>query len=163
MITQQRLKELLHYDPETGIFTWAKTRRNVKIGARAGSERGSSGYRVISVFDHAYYEHRLAWLWMIGDWPAGQVDHKNMIRTDNRWENLRDVTQSVNQQNKQRATVRSSIGLLGASPPRNGRKRFKSTIQVNKKSIHLGYHDTPEQAHAAYVAAKRILHEGALI
>lgn len=162
--TAEQVRQWLRYDQDTGVLTWALNRRNARAGTRAGSERGSSGYRVVSLGNCAYYEHRVAWLWMTGEWPKEQIDHINGDRFDNRWANIREVSQTVNQQNKRRATVRSSLGLLGASPPQGkGRTRFKSTIGANGRSIHLGYHDTPEQAHEAYVEAKRRLHAGGTI
>ncbi len=100
---------------------------------------------------------------MTGYLPSAQIDHKNRIRDDNRWENLRDVSQPINQQNKIDATKRSSTGLLGVSPPQGNRRQFKATIQLDGRSIHLGYYKTAEEAHKAYMAAKKALHFGAVL
>lgn len=100
MLTQERLKELLDYDPETGIFTRKTNQggRNGHFGATAGTQ-SRDGYIYIHIDRHKYASHRLAFLWMAGGWPADQTDHINRVRTDNRWENLRDVTNAQNQYN----------------------------------------------------------------
>jgi len=102
MLTQARLKELLHYDPKTGEFTWLVDRTN---GRKAGDAAGSlrEGYRTIGVDGTQYYSHRLAVLYMTGAWPdAGlHVDHINREKHDNRWENLRVVSRSKNMRNRE--------------------------------------------------------------
>ena len=101
MLTQARLKELLHYDPETGAFTWRVDRTN---GRRAGDLAGSTreGHITIGVEGTQYYAHRLAVLYMTGKWPkAGMhVDHINRQKADNRWCNLRVVSHSKNMRNR---------------------------------------------------------------
>lgn len=98
-LTQARLKELLHYDPETGHFTWLVCRRNsIKSGAVAGATNGS-GYRQISVDSIVYPAHRLAFLYMTGEMPPNDVDHINRVKDDNRWDNLRPATRSQNAAN----------------------------------------------------------------
>lgn len=158
-ITQQIVRELLSYDPTTGVFTWRKARRNVHVGAEAGHCE-PRGYRYISILNHPYAAHRVAVLYVTGDWPVGLVDHKNGEKGDNRWDNLRDTSGHANAQNVRAATVRNQLGLLGVIPPQGRRTRFKASIQVRGKSIHLGYHATALIAHAAYLTAKRELHEG---
>lgn len=91
MLTAERLRELLSYDPETGWFTWRVTRSSngrADAGSRAGALR-SDGYRHVTVDQHKYKEHRLAWLYMTGKWPEADLDHKNNTRDDNRFSNLR--------------------------------------------------------------------------
>lgn len=157
-LTQARLKELLHYDPETGIFTNRVQRRRISgVGERAGYRDGESGYRSICIDVHRYYEHRLAFLYMTGAWPAKHVDHLDGQRGDNRWTNLRDVARVVNQQNMRRAPVNNASGLLGAHRKRN---RWSSQIKVHGRLVKLGIFDTALQAHHAYIAAKRRFHEG---
>lgn len=158
-ITQELLRELLHYDPVTGAFVWVKARRNARPGDDAGHCE-PRGYRYISLLNHPFAAHRLAFLYMTGYWPSGIVDHCNGVKSDNRWRNLRDTTGTVNAQNVRAATKRNQLGLLGVIPPQGSRRRFKASIQKEGRQHHLGYHDTPELAHAAYVAAKRQLHEG---
>ena len=111
-LNQSRLKELLAYDPDTGVFTrLVKSNRNVRIGAVAGT-CDSKGYGQISVDGKLYRAHRLAWLWMTGAWPVAQLDHRNGVRHDNRWENLREATNGENNQN---AAIRSNntSGFMG--------------------------------------------------
>jgi len=99
-------------------------------------------------------------LYVNGVWPNNVVDHKNGDRSDNRWCNLRDCTQSVNIQNLKGPRRDNRSGYLGVSP--NG-KRWNAMIRVNKKRHYLGTFDTPSEAYEAYITAKRRMHEGCLI
>lgn len=98
MLTPEQLKSILHYDPETGKFTWLASRGRAPSGAVAGCVNGY-GYRVIAIGGKQYREHRLAWLYMTGEWPPEQVDHIHPNRADNRWCNLRKATQTQNNHN----------------------------------------------------------------
>lgn len=140
------------YDPATGHFTRVEGRKLGLAGAI-----NNLGYRLIGIVGKKYRAHRLAWLYVHGAWPTGEIDHINGIRDDNRIENLRDVSNRVNQQNRRKALKSGSTGLLGVSPTKRG---FKAAISLNKASRYLGRFDTAEEAHAAYVDAKRELHEG---
>ncbi len=114
MVTADRLKELLSYDPETGIFVWAKlSGRRARIGDRAGSFNLSLGYRVIGIDGERHYEHRLAWLYMTGEWPSEDLDHENCDKSDNRFSNLREATDSQNLANVANWAHNTS-GLKGA-------------------------------------------------
>jgi hypothetical protein len=160
-LTAQRLRELLHYDPETGIFTRAVSRqgRNGLAGCVAGGKT-ESGYIRISLYNRLHRAHRLAWLYMFGDWPSGDIDHINGIRGDNRIENLRDVSTSVNMQNQREAQPRNASGFLGVTIHGS---RFEASIKLNGKNIYLGSYKTPELAHAAYLEKKRGIHPGCCI
>jgi len=142
-LTQQRLKELLHYDAETGRFTWLKSRQCVKAGAPAGSVHKDKGYVNIRVDLRLYRAHRLAWLYAFGSWPTAELDHINGIKTDNRLSNLRDVTHLVNQQNLPRA--------LGAT---NRGKAWEAAIKRNGRSFYLGRYAEFVDAVKAYKTAK---------
>lgn len=110
----------------------------------------------------SYKLHRLAWLYMTGGWPMGDIDHLNGVRADNRFANLRDVPRGVNLQNcRQAATHNLSTKVLGVYPAKGG--HFCAALSVNNKKRHLGTFDTIEQASAAYLSAKRQLHAGCLI
>ena len=160
-LTYDQASALLAYDPETGDLTWKAAVCNVKPGDRAGTVGGGGGYLSVQLGGRRYQAHRLAWLLMTGVWPTGQVDHRDGSRINNKWSNLRDVTQSVNQQNQRQPHQRSTTGLLGVR--RIGRltlKPFTATIKVSGRNRHLGCFTTAEEAYAAYLTAKRQLHEG---
>src|ERR1700741_188672 len=156
ILTQSRLQELLHYDPATGIFTWlAQVSAKTTIGKQAGYEN-KKGYIMVGVDGRCYRAHRLAWLYVTGSWPVNRIDHRDTRRSNNAWRNLREATGAENQQNRKSGS-KSKSGLLGVGW--DGRKKkWKAAIQVNNVSTHLGRFKTPEEAHAAYVAAKRKLH-----
>jgi hypothetical protein len=124
--------------------------------------RDRNGYITIRVDQVGYRAHRLAVLYMTGQWPEHDVDHHNGQRDDNRWENLRAVTTAQNRQNLRAARSDSTTGLLGVcldrTALRNGHKPYLATIGMDGRQIKLGRHATAEEAHAAYVKAKRALH-----
>lgn len=156
-LTAEHLRMLVCYDPETGLFTRIKkTCNRVKIGKQGGSPN-SNGYLQMSIENRLYLISNLAVLYMTGVWPQGVVDHKNTVKTDNRWDNLRDVTPAINSQNLRTPTSKNKSGFLGVSPSHG---KWAATIGINKKKVHLGLFATPELASAAYVAAKRVMHPG---
>lgn len=145
------LRELLCYAPETGAFTWRVNRRGkAKAGDIAGTQN-SSGYWLISVRDRLYYAHRLAWLYMKGEWPADQVDHINGNPADNRWVNLRTATNGQNQANS-RCRNNNKSGVKGVHwDTRRG--YWVAQIMINYKSINLGYFEDIADAASAYADA----------
>ncbi len=150
--------EILDYDAESGAFRWRVNRAG---GAKAGDVAGyvsKQGYRQIMIKGWPHRAHRLAFLIMTGEWPAQVIDHLNGIKDDNRFSNLRAVSNEINAQNQRNARQDSRSGILGVSPARAG--RYQATIQVGGKTRHLGYFDSPEVAHQMYLAAKRMLHPG---
>lgn len=157
-LTQARLKELLHYDPETGIFTWLVIANNNKalVGTVAGS-LNKPGYMMIGVDRKRYLAHRLAFLYMTGEWPSEQVDHINGERTDNRWCNLRAATEGENKHNIGGPPRTNTSGYLGVSWDKS-RGKWRAHIYLRNVQHHLGRFTTPEAAHAAYLAAKDKLH-----
>jgi HNH endonuclease len=156
-LTQARLKEVLHYEPTTGVFTWlVQTSNRTRVGKPA-TALSDLGYIRLSIDYWRLYAHRLAWLYMTGEWPKIQIDHKNTIRTDNRWDNLREATNKFNNENRRTAHRTSKSGLLGV---RRHRDKFTARIYAEGKEKHLGMFPTPELAHAAYIEAKRRLHAG---
>ena len=159
MITQSELKKVLRYDPKTGEFTrLVRTGPTTQPGQLAGCKI-STGHIHIKILGHRYYAHRLAWLYMTGSWPTGEIDHKNGIGDDNHWENLRDCTHSFNLQNQRKANRNNRTGYLGVSPSPHG-KGFIATIFINGKNKNLGKYETAEQAHQIYISAKRRFHSG---
>jgi len=156
--TLARVREVVEYDPRAGTFTW-RVRTSIRImpGAIAGTKKADSGYVLVGIDGVQYRAHRLAWFMMTGDWPSGDVDHINGVRHDNRWSNIRVVTSAVNGQNRRRAQRDNRLGVLGVF---QCKKRYQAQVKLNGVVTHLGTFDTPEQAHEAYVEAKRRLHEG---
>jgi len=159
VLTRERLIDLMEYDPETGVFRWRVTRCST---ARKGDVVGSAhgGYLRVRIDGKNQYLQRLAWLYMTGSWPTKMVDHKNGVGTDNRWGNLRDLGNAKNKQNAHEAHADSATGLLGASPCGS---RFRAAIMKDGLYVNLGVHDTPQQAHQAYLDAKRELHPHATL
>ncbi len=153
-LTQDRIKEVMHYDPETGEFSWLKSSGTMKKGSRAGADH-HEGYRKIKLNRITYQAHRLAWLYVHGCWPREHVDHINGDKGDNRICNLREATMAQNKQNSHRPNSNNKIGLLGVS--KSG-ERFHAKITKFAKCIHIGSFDTAEQAHEAYLSAKRQMH-----
>jgi hypothetical protein len=155
ILTQARLKELLHYDPETGCFVWRVAR---SARAKAGTVAGSlwRGYVNISVDAKIYTAHRLAWLYVTGAWPTNVIDHINRFRSDNRWCNLRLSTQTLNAQNA-RLRRDNQSGAKGVSW-HEGNRKWRARIQADKKQLFLGWFSTFEDAAAAYKTAARTLH-----
>lgn len=153
-MTRDELAELLEYDPDTGVFTWKVNRGGCKAGDIAGSDH-NRGYWQIRVKGCRWLAHRLAFLLMTGAMPAGDVDHINGNRADNRWCNLRDVSRAVNMQNLRKSHKDSQTGILGVTRHRG---RYRAQIGVKGKLKYLGLYDCPKLAHAAYLAQKRLLH-----
>jgi hypothetical protein len=156
-LTQSRLKELFHYNNETGLFTFLYSRPTSRYlkGKIAGASDCQYGYINLFVDGKLYRAHRIAWLYMTGKWPSEKIDHKNGVTDDNRWCNLREATNGENLQNMRKARKDNSTGFLGVYPC-NG--RFRAAISVSGKKYHLGYHDNAEDAYAAYIKEKRDKH-----
>ena len=133
MITQKELRETLHYNPETGVFTWRKSRAGVGVGSCAGT-KNANGYIIICCYGKLYRAHRLAWLYMTGEWPKDQVDHENHIRHDNRWENLREATRQENHKNRSMYKNNTS-GVTGVYWDKG---KWKAYIRVDEKDKNLG-------------------------
>jgi hypothetical protein len=155
-LTQARLRELLDYDQETGVFTWRATGPGRRLDLRAGAiQKGHSGhgrpYLRIKIDGRDYRTHRLAWLYVYGEWPPAEIDHRDGDGLNNRWANLRVATSAQNKRNSRRQCNNTS-GFKGVSVNKCG-DRFRAQIGVRGRNKHIGYFDTAEAAHAAYVAA----------
>lgn len=166
-LTPELIKTVLSYDPNTGWLTWISKHHSKRIllGARAGSDVPSTGYRSINLFGRSYAEHILIWFMQTGEWPTGQIDHENHQRNDNRWANLKEVTFIENMRN--RTAKRDSItGHQGiwfnkrrnryvAEIAMNGKKVYQQSftsateakVERNKKLIELGFHENHGAEH----------------
>lgn len=155
-LTAERLREILDYDPETGIFRWKVNCGNNRIvGQIAGTTRlsGNTSYIIIEICKKKYRAHRLAYLYMNDKWPKDQIDHKDRNGTNNRWNNIRDATNAENQRNT-KISKNNKSGFLGVSWNKKWRK-WTATIGFNRKDCHLGYFETKEEAAAAYAEARK--------
>lgn len=137
-LTQDRLKEILHYDPDTGTFTWiTRPSYRADIGDIAGSIN-PDGYVLTQIKGIKYFNHILAHLYMTGSWPEGETDHINKVRDDNRWCNLRDISREENQSN--RVWPVGASGVRGITAHKSG----KWQVALNRK--YLGIFNTLEEA-----------------
>lgn len=160
-LTAERLREVLHYDPETGVFT----RKVKRVWNASGSEEATPthGYLKLGVDGVQYMAHRLAWLHVYGHWPREFIDHINGNRSDNRIANLRDASCRTNNENKRGPRADNvSSGVLGVHWSEY-HKKWKAHIRVDGRLKHLKYCRSIDEAHAVYLAAKRKLHAGCTI
>lgn len=152
-LTQKDLRKALRYDPKTGSFQWL-ARRDGRQKDKVGCFSRKRHY--ICIDGQPYLAHRLAWLYMTGKWPVADIDHIDNDSLNNRFENLREASRAQNLQNTRKPRRKNAGGLIGAT--RFG-SRWRARIGVNYKTIKIGVFDTAQEAHAAYVKAKRQLHE----
>lgn len=151
MITQKDLKSRLHYDTESGIFTWIKSKRRGWVGKVAGT-RCKNGYEQISIDNKRYYSHRLAWLFVNGSWPKNEIDHIDRNPLNNSVKNLREASRGCNQRNVGMSKY-NNTGVTGVCFD-NGRKQYRAYMQIDKKHKNLGYFDNFEDAIKARVEAE---------
>lgn len=153
VLSQEKLKELLHYDPSTGIFTRLKSYGSYQNGLLRKNRfdftgcLNKAGHVVIRLLGYKYFAHRLAWLYMTGAWPKEQIDHIDGKRDNNIFSNLREATRHQNQQNKP---------ARGATQDKYG--KWSAQIGANGRHYHLGYFATESEAHAAYLEGCRKYH-----
>lgn len=152
-LTQERLWQVLHYDPETGVFH--RLRKDGSLGRVAGTLDETNGYIKIMVDKVIYRAHRLAFLYVDGKLPPNDVDHKNRTKSDNRWSNLRHATHQENMHNKPAHTAKI-LQFKAVRDHEDG--RYSSKISVMGTTLHLGIYNTPEEANAAYAGAARVIY-----
>lgn len=155
LLTADRLRELLSYDPDTGVFVWKVKRGGL---AQAGTVAGTiltKGHRAIEIDDVLHAAHRLAWLYVYGEWPIGWLDHANNKPDDNRIANLRLATPAENARN--RRTWSNRTLPKGVHRAKGGRtKPFEARIFVDGRLKHIGCFATVDDAKAAYLAAAKV-------
>ena len=160
-LTAEEARYFFDYDKETGnlIRIIASKNHPHTLNKVAGS-KWRNGRVIVSVpGGRRFQAHRLVWLWVYGEWPKYEIDHINGNPSDNRIENLRDVTRSVNGENQRAAMVDSRSGILGATWVES-RQRYHVAIKAKGKHYFIGSFKDQDQARDAYVTAKRKLHEG---
>lgn len=157
-LSQDVLKEHLHYSSETGIFIRKITNSNrAKVGDIAGC-KDSDGYISIGINGKQYKAHRLAWLYMTGELPKDMIDHKDGVRDNNRFDNLRQATNGQNLQNQIKPHNNNTTGFLGVSFNKINRN-YAAHISIDGKLTYIGSFATPEEASEAYLTKKRETHE----
>ena len=149
---QEMLKEKLHYDPDTGIFT-ALHSHSKRVKGQPVGYLDSNGYVVIGFNCKVCLAHRLVFLYMLGDWPTGPVDHKNGDRSNNSWSNLRVVSNSTNSRNRKKSKNNTS-GTTGVYFQKDSNKWYAS-IYVEGKVKHLGLFDYEQDAIFARMTAEK--------
>jgi len=157
-LTAQQLRDLLSYNPASGDFVriahaYQNSGRRSAVGAIGRVT--NAGYHLIGVRGNYYTAHRLAWLYVYGRWPVHHIDHIDGNPLNNRINNLRECSHAQNMQNMRRAHADSASGLLGAY--QRGHK-WVSMICHGRRQMYLGTFNTAEEAHAAYIEAKRNIH-----
>ena len=156
ILTSVRLHEVLQYFPKTGKFSRRVPAANAAAGARFGCP-AKNKYLRGRVDGALYYSHRLAWLYMTGSWPIGDVDHIDGDRANNAWENLRESSRAQNCQNIERASI-SSSGVKNVYFDRPS-SRWQVKIMRNYKSKSYGYFETIQEAELVAIRAKQEAHE----
>lgn len=159
MLTAEILRERVHYDPDSGDFRWfplpssapGATRWNPRYAGKIARRIAHHGYRQISIGRRHYYAHRLAFLYMTGEWPRGGVDHKDGDTGNNRFDNLRIATQTQNNGNAKKHITNTS-GYKGVSIHRCTGK-WQARIKINGKTLWLGTFECPKEAGDAYLRA----------
>lgn len=153
LMTQERLKEVLSYNPENGVFKWRKSRPGCVAGREAGTI--AYGYRQIEVDYKLFRASRLVWLYQTGGWPENLVDHINGIRDDDRWCNLRAATYQENARNRAPCN-RNTTGKVGVHPIKSNGK-WGAEIGLDGSSIRLGSFECIDDAIAARCKAEKHL------
>lgn len=151
MITAEQVREILDYDPATGVFVWRKRISQKSVVGRKAGTLNKGGYVVISIYGHRYYAHRLAVLHMTGTWPPHGVDHRNRNPSDNSWVNLRQADQTSNNGNMRRPRHNRS-GMKGVYWDSH-RDKWHAQISIANRSKSLGRFSDIRDAQAAYAKA----------
>jgi hypothetical protein len=152
-ISHEEVQFWFDYQPDTGWLIWRTSpKHDVKVGDRAGCDRGD-GRWVVKVRQKMYLTSRLAWFWMTGEWPSGEVDHKDRNRSNDVWTNLRDVPKSVNNQNKA-VQHRNTSGVVGVDWNKQ-KGKWRARLSLKRKIVYLGWFDTFEEAVQARKAGEK--------
>jgi hypothetical protein len=154
-LTAKRLRQLLHYNPKTGVFRWRVQKRGpIGVGRVAGTLLQANQHRVICINYRKYMASHLACLFMTGRWPNVEMDHKNCKPDDDRWSNLRPANHLQNMHNRSIRLRKNKHTPKGVSWHKPSNK-YQVGITINSRWVALGYFDDPEAGHAAYVKAAK--------
>ena len=160
-VTADEVRRLFRYEPETGRFVrLVLMGRKAAVGDVAGG-KSARGAWCISVHKQRHYAHRLAWLYMTGQWPSAEIDHIDGNPLNNAFSNLREATGAQNKQNRHVPRSDNAHGFMGVyrhGSRKDGRAMWRARVQLNGRQKHVGCFDTPEKANEAYLQAKRELH-----
>lgn len=162
-LTAQIIRDLLVYDPITGLFRWRNAAGRwgrIPAGSVAGNISKVHGYRQIGLGGNGKTVRatHLAWLYMTGEWPVLQIDHRNGLESDDRWENLRLATGSQNKANSSRYKNNTS-GVTGVVYENGkGRKHWRAILSMNGQKINIGRFMTKEEAIEARREAEQKYH-----
>ncbi len=162
LLTANRLRAIVSYNPEHGNFVWIKSKQGRTIGRSIGYYN-NKGYIKIRINGVIYSAHRLAWLYMTGEWPDNQIGHINGKKSDNRFINLRQADNSINAQNRHKARKDSVTGVMGVclrTDKYRVAKSYCASIMVSGVRKCLGYFSTIEEAHLDYIKEKQRIHKG---
>lgn len=162
MISCERVREVFTYSPDTGRLCWRENKGTTGRKGELAGFVGATGYQRVKVDGAMYMAHRLIWLYVYGVMPSNHIDHIDGNPANNRIENLRDATNTENMENQRRHLKNNKTGFLGVSFV-EARRKYRAQIWVGPRRIHIGYYDTAEDAHAAYVIEKRKVHAGCTI
>jgi hypothetical protein len=158
MISQSMLKDLFWLRDDGELIRKVKTAKKVSVGDVAGYINPYRGYRYIAINGKKYLAHRLVWLYIHGSFPVDMLDHIDGDKLNNRINNLREASNQQNQHNRTKFQSNNKTGFLGVCWHKRDNK-FMAAIKISGKVKHLGYFDKPEQAHQAYLEAKRQHHQ----
>lgn len=150
-LTHERVLELLSYEPSTSLLRWMAGQRK---GMVAGFDNGI--HLRIGIDGTVYYAHRVIWFYVTGRWPTHCIDHRDRDGHNNRWPNLREADFSQNHANRKNETNKT----LPKGVELHVSGKYRARVTKNKKTVHLGLFETPEEAHGAYIAhAKKLFGE----
>jgi hypothetical protein len=145
MLTVERVRELFIYEKETGLLRWAVKRQRISIGKIVGS-KSSNGYLKVGIDFKNHFVHRIVWMVFHGEIPSNVIDHINGNKSDNRIENLRIASPTLN--NVNRHMFKNKCGLRGIKQSSSG--KWQAAIKINRKSKYLGTFPSKEEAYEAY-------------
>lgn len=155
-LSAEFVREVFSYDPETGDLRWKnRLSRRVREGDVAGV-LDDQGRRKIGIYNKDYFAHRIIWLFVTGQWPKFEIDHRDLNKSNNRWYNLREATSEQNQRNRPKQKNNTS-GYKGVCETYPGSGSWMAGIKIKGKRRHLGCFPTREEASTAYQIAARLV------